>query len=141
MKQSLETYEENDLAITISRTSTTATITWHGSSNSRDPSQFIDSVAVKLIDSFKDKSVTLDISKLKYMNSATVVPLLSWIKRLDASVVATRVLYDEEVDWQRVNFRCMKTIARTLTHVRVEAIHHPPVSPDSDGLRKLRSSR
>ena len=41
-------------------------------------------------------------------------------RRLDANSVVTRVLYDEGVDWQRVNFLCMKTIARTLTHVRVE---------------------
>ncbi|WP_394827725.1 hypothetical protein [Pendulispora albinea] len=118
----VERFSHDGLTIEVFESHASAQVIWRGVSEARDP----DAVLVPFLNALADrwrvgksKPVTVDFRPFEYMNSATVIPILQFVKRLDAAGVRTRVIYDQSVSWQRVNFRCMKTIARTLTNIEV----------------------
>jgi hypothetical protein len=112
-------YERDGLQIFASLVGTRAMISWRGLSDSPNPAAFLDPVTTELTERLKGADVTVDFTRLEYMNSATVGPLLKLIKRLDANGTAILVLFST-IDWQRTHLKCMTTIARTLKHVKVE---------------------
>jgi len=118
----VDSFNHDGLSIEVVDAHTQVSIIWRGVSEARDPGlvlvPFLNLLADRLR-AGKVRVVTVDFRQFEYMNSATVVPILQFVKRLDAIGAQTRVLYDQSVSWQRINFRCMRTIARTLSHVEV----------------------
>ncbi|WP_394827727.1 hypothetical protein [Pendulispora albinea] len=118
---STECFEFDRLTIRVTRDRhASATIAWEGVSDARNPNAFLEPLLQKILAGLRATKVTVDLRLLEYINSATVSPILNLIKRCDTDHVATTVLYDTGVDWQRVNYQCMRTIARTLSHVEVK---------------------
>ena len=73
-----------------------------------------------LSEKMKGAEVTVDFTKLEYMNSATVSPLINFVKTLDGSLHAhPRAVLG--ADWQRTHLQCMRAIATTLRHVAVQS--------------------
>jgi len=127
---STESFEFDRLTIRVTRgRHASATIAWEGVSDARNPGVFLEPVLQKIVASLHASSVTVDLRALLYINSATVSPLLNLIKRFDTEHIATTVLYDTDLDWQRVNCQCMRTIARTLSHVEVKCQNDDTPTP------------
>jgi hypothetical protein len=121
MPAQVDRFEHENLHIEIERTGSSVHLVWGGVSDARDPASFLLPLMNRLVAESKGKSVTLDFSTFEYMNSATVTPILNFVKALDSNGIPSTLVYDSTIDWQRINFQCMKTIARTMKHVRVEA--------------------
>ena len=68
----------------------------------------------------KGAEVTVDFTKLEYMNSATVSPLINFVKTLDGTCTRILVVF-AQTDWQRTHLQCMRAIATTLRHTMVES--------------------
>lgn len=120
MKGAYERFSHDNLTIEVIDGPTVVGVMWHGVSDVRDPATLLVPYLNQLADQLGKRKVTLDFRKFEYMNSATVSPILQFVKRLDTNGAQVVVRYDARVNWQRVNFLCMKTIARTLSHVQVE---------------------
>ena len=119
-----ESFEFDRLIIRVTRgRHSSATIAWEGISDARNPNVFLEPLLEKVLAGLHASSVTVDLRALEYINSATVSPILNLIKKCDTDHVSTIVIYDTDVDWQRINYQCMRTIARTLTHVEVKNQH------------------
>jgi anti-anti-sigma regulatory factor len=112
-------FERDGLAFVVTRSKQSAVVAWEGVSDARDPRAFLDSVMQQVVKDLTDFEVTIDFRRLEYMNSATVAPLIKFIKTLDASSSSVLVVFST-ADWQRTHYQCVKTIARTLKRVRVE---------------------
>ena len=108
------------LTISVVRDGGSATITWKGTSDSRNPGATLNPALEKLVQSVENFNVTVDFTELEYMNSATVAPLMELIRKLDNSCKAVQVVF-LNAGWQCTHSRCMSAIARTLKHVRVES--------------------
>ena len=121
MKELVETFERDGLVVTLATTDDEATITWRGTSDDRNPQAFLTPMLTRLARSTTGKRVTVDFRRFEYMNSSTVAPIIAFIKALDERCAHATLLYDTNLSWQRVNFRCMRTIARTLKNIQVEA--------------------
>lgn len=120
MNDTIDTFAKDELNITVSKSPTTATMRWSGMCDARDPETLLGPFMRKLVRELQGKTVTIDFREFEYMNSATVSPILQFIKMLDAAGTPTVLVYDTTVAWQRVNFQCMKAIARTLKHLQVD---------------------
>lgn len=70
----------------------------------------------------KGRTVTMDFRRVEYMNSATVSLIVQLIKLLDGQSIPITLIYDTRLSWQRINYQCMKTIARSLNHLRVKGV-------------------
>jgi hypothetical protein len=113
-------FEQDGLVIHASRLQGKGSVIWCGVSDSRSPSTFLSPILRDLSTKMKDADVTLDFRKLEYMNSATVSPLIAFVKNLDGVGKRVLVLFSD-TDWQRTHFQCMRAIARTLKNVLVES--------------------
>jgi hypothetical protein len=112
-------FQQDGLVISASRAFGRGTIAWSGVSDSRTPSLFLRPVLRDLSEKMKGAEVTVDFTKLEYMNSATVSPLINFVKTLDNNCTRILVLFSE-TDWQRTHLQCMRAIATTLRNVMVD---------------------
>ncbi|HEX6272822.1 MAG TPA: hypothetical protein VFZ53_07280 [Polyangiaceae bacterium] len=119
MTHSTWIFEQDELSISVQRSRGSAIVVWRGVSDARNPGEFLKPMAERLVPQLKGTKVTVDFRLLEYMNSATVAPLINFVKSLDANGARVTVVFSE-IDWQRVHMNCMKSIARTLNNVRVE---------------------
>jgi anti-anti-sigma factor len=112
-------HTQDSLVFSVERSGATATIRLKGVSDARHPAHFLGPLIDEWVDQLKDCEVTVDLRQLEYMNSATVMPIINMVKRLDGNGMPVRVVF-LDVDWQRIHGNCMSAIARTLKNVRVE---------------------
>lgn len=119
MKEPSQKFQRDGFVIEVYRSKGTAQIVWRGESDSRSPGEFINPIMKQLADDLHGNEITLDLSTLKYMNSATVAPLIASIKGFDELGTSVLLLFSD-TDWQRIHVSCMRTIARTLKTVKVE---------------------
>jgi len=119
MTLSTNHFEHGGLTVSVIGAVASATVRWQGVSDAREPATHLSPFLSNLVDSIYNKDVCVDFRKLEYMNSATVSPLINFVKTLDARGTRTTLLFDMDVPWQKVNARCMRAIARTLSNVQV----------------------
>src|SRR3954467_6967717 len=113
-------FEQDGLIISASRAAARGRVAWSGISDSRPPAVFLKPVLRDLSEKMKGAEVTVDFTKLEYMNSATVSPLINFVKTLDGT--CTRILgLFPETDWQRTHLQCIRAIATALRNVAVGA--------------------
>ena len=94
-------------------------IEWKGVSDSRNPAEFLNPLMMAWSGKLKNVDVTVDLSGLEYMNSATVKPLINLVKLLDGNGQKVLVVF-RAVDWQRTHRNCMSVLARTLRNTCVQ---------------------
>jgi len=128
MSATVSKYERDALVVNVTRSGDEVKIAWTGESDSRNPSEFLTPLFARLVTEFSGLNVTIDFSGLKYMNSATVAPLIVSIKSFDTSASALLVVFSD-MDWQRTHVQCVRTIARSLKKVRIE------VKPSAVGMK------
>ncbi len=121
-------FEQDDLTIVVERSRDVAVVQWRGISDARNPAVFLNATTEAVLPKLKGTKVTVDFRSLEYMNSATVAPLIQFVKTLDAHGLPVLVLFSD-TDWQRVHLNCMRSIARTLKHVQVEGRADEPSGP------------
>ena len=121
MNQEQLQFQQDDLMITVTTSPGRGLVMWHGCSDARDPGVFLTPVFRNVLPRLKGCQVTIDFSRLEYMNSATVSPIIALLKDLDKNSIQSRILFSDD-DWQRTHLRCLRTIARVLRHVEVAAI-------------------
>src|SRR4029079_1426643 len=128
-------FEQDGLIISASRANARGKVSCSVVSDSRTPGIFLRPVLRDLSEKMKGAEVTVDFTKLEYMNSATVSPLINFVKTRYVSctrilivsvqtldVTGTRILvFFAQPDWQRTHLQCMRAIATTLRHTMVES--------------------
>jgi len=112
-------HEQDGLTIAVSVNGTKAKVEWKGISDARSPSTFLTPLLQDLSTKLKSCDVTVDFTGLEYMNSATVMPLIGFIKQLDRNGQPILVTF-RDIDWQRTQRNCMSALSRTLKNVRVQ---------------------
>jgi hypothetical protein len=117
-------FTQDGLVISASRGATRGTVAWTGVSDSQSPGLFLRPVLKDILDKMKGAEVTVDFTRLEYMNSATVSPMIQFVKALDVASSRTLVLFSDS-DWQRTHLQCMRAIATTLKRVTVESAPAP----------------
>ena len=111
-----------DLQINIESKDDIIVMKWLGKSRERDPGAMLYPYFNEVVNDIKDNNLTIDFTKLEYMNSSTVPPILKLFKLLDTRKIKTRILYNSQSGWQCASFKALSTIAETLESVEVEGI-------------------
>lgn len=84
----------------------TLTLKWKGKSNNRTPDFFLLPYFENLVEELKEKELKLEMNflSLEYMNSSTITPILTLIKRIKEENIKTIIVYDDKVKWQKLSF-------------------------------------
>jgi hypothetical protein len=115
----IQEFTSDALTIEARLSVATAHLVFRGEGEARDPSPFITGVTKELVPKLERKKVTIDFRQLRRMNSSTVASILILVRALDQKRISTVLDYDTSIEWQRVNFHCMKAIARSLQSIDV----------------------
>jgi hypothetical protein len=126
-------FTSDGLTIEARLSATSAHLVFRGEGEARDAAPFFASVTKELIPQLEQKKVTIDFRELRRMNSSTVASILILVRALDQKRIQTVLDYDTSIEWQRVNFQCMKAIARSLQSIAVVAGSRQPSRGDSEG--------
>ncbi len=119
MSDSEMRFEQGGLVISLSRNGNLGRMAWLGTSDSRDPSEFLEPVFRRALEKLQDCQLVIDFSGLEFMNSSTVSPIIALLKNIDAKGISCSVQFSD-VDWQRTHMRCLRTISRALPHITVD---------------------
>lgn len=116
----LNSLQHDELRIEVLENEGGVLVKWSGASDSPEPSKILFPFLDRLADESVGKPLTVDLRELQFMNSATVAPMLKFVRQLERLHIATRLVYDAEAQWQRVHYNVMKAVVSSLAHVTVE---------------------
>jgi hypothetical protein len=122
MNSETEKFEHGELTIDIHRSDDDVTLIWRGRCVLRNPEDIFDGLFKDLINQVKQRKLVFDFTRVLYVNSGMLSPLLQFIKRLDSQQIPTVLVYDTRVEWQLITCRCMRAILRTLSRIEVQTI-------------------
>lgn len=116
----MQDFEHGALKITIGESSGTARLAWSGKSEDREPGALLTPYLQDAVREFQGKTFEVDFTKLEYMNSSTVPPIIHFIKDLESSGSKTTIFYDKDSKWQAASFKALETISTTMKHITVQ---------------------
>lgn len=122
MKKFEVSYQEDQLVIHVNGLSNDIIMSWQGISDIMHPEYQLGAFLDDLLPNLSARILKIDLSNFDYMNSATFGPFLQFVKNLDRNMISTEILFNSKKEWQRITFRCLKMIARSLKHILVEMI-------------------
>jgi hypothetical protein len=109
----------DNLKIDVEQEGARQVVTWTGESDATRPEQNLGPVLLKLMTRLQGTLVELRFSKLTYMNSASVTPIMAFVRDLSAVAKHIRVSYRADLQWQNTSFRAMRVVARKWANVEV----------------------
>jgi hypothetical protein len=111
-----------DLEIRVERQGDQVTVRWRGVSDARDPGVEISPFLDGLVDGLAGVVVHIDFSAMEYMNSATVAPILRFIRALERQASRIVILYDHDKTFQRTTFSAVRALGILLQKLEVKAV-------------------
>jgi len=114
----MKNYKDENLEITLNE-SDKITMCWLGRSDSREPSAVLNPYINSVIEELGGKKIEVDFSKLEYMNSSTVPPIIQMLKSLNTKGINTVIYYDKNSKWQAASFKALETIANSMSTIEV----------------------
>jgi len=118
----MEDLKSEKLEIKVVENSGVTIVNWLGKSDAIDPGKFLNPYLEKLISYAKGKRIISDYTKLEYMNSSTVPPIVKFIKACSLAQIELKIMYKKDSDWQNASFIMLKTISKTLNSISVEGV-------------------
>jgi len=99
-------------------------IKWTGKSVTRKPAQFITPILVDVLkkSSDEDKRIVLDFTKLEYMNSSTITPIIKILERAKRGANRVTVLYEKAKKWQDLSFSALMIFQTKDNRVSIQGI-------------------
>ncbi|MCB1190677.1 MAG: hypothetical protein H7A23_23135 [Leptospiraceae bacterium] len=118
----MESLNIDNLEIKVKKENSHISISWMGKSDNRNPSASLIPYFNGMIDEIKGNSLRIDFTKLEYMNSSSVIPIIQFIKQLEGAAIPTEVVYDGSSSWQKKSFEALEKICNNLKNVNVKGI-------------------
>ena len=91
-------------------------ITWLGRADHRKPSDQLSEYLAGIADiaATAHRGIEMRFEQLNYINSASIVVLLVFIKDLLRREVRLRLVYDDQLKWQSINFGALRHLEDKL---------------------------
>lgn len=118
----MDELQVDGLTIRIEQRDDRARVLWQGVSEAREPGAHISPFLDKVVEDVRGLAVDIDFSAMEYMNSATVAPILRFIRALERECVAITILYDHKKTFQRTMFSAIKALGIVLEKLEVRAV-------------------
>lgn len=116
----MKNFHNKSLKIQLNKSGNKILMTWVGQSDDRNPSATLNPYLNSLIDSLKGNELIIEYSKLEYMNSSTVPPIIQFIKKLNTSGIKTVIQYDAKSKWQCASFKALETLSVMMNCITVK---------------------
>ncbi|MCR9142509.1 MAG: hypothetical protein NXI24_09675 [bacterium] len=113
-----------ELEIVVTRNDLALRLEWLGSIHSADPGDYLDPYFDLLIDAAASDGVAIvcDFSKLEYMNSSSIPPLIHLLRECGEREIKAEFTYDASRKVQTASFRALDVIARKSSFTSVKGL-------------------
>ncbi len=112
--------ESGKLIIKVNEEGSTVKIDWEGESTDIKPSQFLEPV-FKEIFTDVSKNYVVDLTRLKYMNSGTMNPLIRIFQQMEKAPGSLSLWYDAAKKWQELSFDALIFFKTKDGRINIEA--------------------
>ncbi len=120
----LKSYSNDLLKLEVREDLDCIDVKWTGKSVTRKPAQFITPILVDVLQksSDEDKRIILDFTKLEYMNSSTITPIIKILERAKRGPNRVTVLYEKAKKWQDLSFSALGIFQTKDNRVSIQGI-------------------
>jgi hypothetical protein len=115
-------YQQDNLLIAVTETHDAVVVTWRGESDARNPRETLGPYLTDLTSRLGSRTVRVTFAELTYMNSATVLPIMDFLKELSKKPNRVTVEYGKDLQWQVTSFRALRIVARTWGNISVVGV-------------------
>ncbi len=115
----MEDLKEGELEIRVDTGPAKTVLTWLGHIEFRDPKQILVPYLTRVVEQFKGSELVADFSKLTYMNSPSVLPIIQFLKMAEAKRIKMVIKYDSTCTWQSASFKALKAMCAMMKYVTV----------------------
>jgi hypothetical protein len=117
----IKPFESDDLTIRVSDTGKSAAMSWVGKSRLRNPEVVLFPYFQGLIGALKGKNLSCDFSNLDYMNSSTILSIMSFARILNENRIQTVFSYKKSSEWQVASFEAFSVVIRGMAYISLKA--------------------
>ena len=105
----IDKIEEKQLKLTAVEEGDTIKVVWEGKSNDRNPSIYLAPFFDKIIEIItqSNQKIEMDFTRLQYMNSSTITPVVQLLDKAREQGYSISLLYDKSKSWQEISFSAM----------------------------------
>jgi hypothetical protein len=103
-----EVHENGSLVLQVYYDGSKVLVAWQGESDSASPREFIDSIMARVYRKEPFLPLEFDFTKLNYMNSSTIPPIVKQIEKARKSGRKLVLRYDKELKWQELSFSALE---------------------------------
>jgi len=96
-------------------------IKWTGISKEMDPSAKLIPIMNSLLEEASGNLI-LDFYDLEYINSASVVPIITFVKAADERKIYTEIQYNPQLSWQKSMFKAFTALTKILKYLSIKEI-------------------
>lgn len=104
----IETHQDGRLTLEISFEPSQVTVKWLGESKEREPIKFISPVFEHIYSKDSKNPIVMDFTKLEYMNSSTVTPIVKQIEHAKRENRKITIYYKKGLKWQELSFSALR---------------------------------
>jgi len=90
------------------------TLLFSGECDFRDPTEVLGSVFKSLAAELSVRRLVIDFCDLSYMNSASVTPVVVFIKNVVTKACHVELIYSSEISWQRTTASAMRSLINSM---------------------------
>lgn len=104
------TFTNKALTIRVDDTGEHYEVHWSGKSTARKPSDFIAPILRATLKQaeLENKLVVLDFTRVEYMNSSTVTPVIRVLEEARRKQLTVEVVYAADLKWQELSFSALR---------------------------------
>ncbi len=118
----MNNFTHDDFSITNKTTNNVVTMSWLGQCDFRNPARIVTPYLTQFIEDVKGYELIVHYQFLEFFNSSSVKVILQFITQLNTAGVKTMILYDANMEWQRVSFMALGTFCRRMDFVTVQSV-------------------
>jgi hypothetical protein len=118
----MKDYRQDNLQIKVAESADLVVVAWRGESDARNPRETLGPYLTELASRFASRTVRVTFADLAYMNSATVLPIMDFLKELSQQATKVTVEYRQDLQWQVTSFRALRIVARSWGNISVVGV-------------------
>lgn len=103
-----EIHEDGRLKLEVHYQPDKVIVNWLGESKEREPIKFITPVFDAIYQKDASNPIILDFTKLDYMNSSTVTPIVKQIEKARKAGRKLEIHYSHALKWQELSFSALR---------------------------------
>jgi hypothetical protein len=107
---SKETFSDRNLTLEVADDGQAIRVEWLGKSTARNPASFLAPVLQKALAqaAAAGRPLVLDFTRVAYMNSSTITPIIRLLDEAKRGGHAVTVLYRADLKWQALSFSALE---------------------------------